>query len=372
MTDVRDYFDTVYPAAVVCRLLRGAGGRRHIALSPGWRHYESADFSHAAGLVRLFLVAHSKHPETGHAVLATFPWQQHFTTLHMGWSLLEHTPLSAHQPHSLDGYAFEIAFDFDLPEVEKKRAHFPIRRGFLCDCGMPESTSGCCRACWLLVRLVRRALDYLTSDSDWGPPLWVFSGGKGAHCFYGSDRARALPKSLREAFAESLKLAPDLANISPAFRTVMLRAWEELGVREQGVLASDRACAVLADAFLVKGSSAFNAFHAAVAKFPTSEMRWRAFVRFGGSFLATRVACELGVLPLDEGPLTQLRGQIKAPFSLHTTSHRVALPLDDAAFATFDPARAPSLVDAPDALRTALVPSVAHLERWLTSNGYGT
>jgi hypothetical protein len=53
------------------------------------------------------------------------------------------------------------------------------------------------------------------------------------------------------------------------------------------------------------------------------------------------------------------------------TSRRLALPLPDAAFESFDPRDAPSLNMDADKLRMSIQASCVYLEQWLNTNKYG-
>jgi hypothetical protein len=108
----------------------------------------------------------------------------------------------------------------------------------------------------------------------------------------------------------------------------------------------------------------------AVGKLRESLDRWKAFVVFGGQALANRVALELCYPLVDVNALEQNHGQIKCPFSLHMTTGRVALPLNDRDFDTFDPANAPSLNDSKELLAQRLKNGRDHLEQWLDVNAY--
>ena len=373
MTTPFDYFERVFPAALVHRLFCGVGRARHVVVSREpdfYKHFAATTFSSPADLVGLIQYWHTADETGAHKL--TLPralWQ--CTTLHLGWILAERHPLPP-RGDKLDNYQFEIAFDLDLPTFDEREHQkiFPIRDGFLCDCA--STHAGCCRSCWLLVRLARAALTHLVPP-EWGPGLWIYSGGKGAHCLYGSEAARSFPKEMRKKFAVSLlDAAEGRETVSPALVAVLKQVWETAGVRELKVLARDNACHILANAYLVPNSPAHTKFLAAVEKTPDSALRWAAFVRFGNADVVQKVVCAMGLPRLDTNPLSQTRARIKSPFSLHMTSRRVALPLPDTAFESFDPRNAPSLNMEPDALRTNLQASRVYLEEWLNTNKYDT
>jgi hypothetical protein len=371
MTSLFDYVEYIFPAALVHRLLSGVGRARRVVVSRApdhYVHFAAATFSDPVQIVALLHYQHGTDAnEAPRLWLPRRLW--YCTTLHMSWIQTRHEPLIPRKCF-LDGYQFEIVFDLDLPMFDdRKRQKMPIRDGFLCDCA--STHRGCCSSCWLLVRMARRALAVLV-PADWGPGLWVYSGNKGAHCVYGSETARSFPKGLRKIFSTSLvSMIKGRSEVPRRISDALLQAWVEFGVRELKVLARDNACHILADAFLVPNSPAHAKFLVALEKTPDSALRWGAFVRFGGDDVARKVVCELGLPRIDPVPLTQRRGRIKCPFSLHMTSRRLALPLPDAAFESFDPRDAPSLNMDADKLRASIQASCVYLEQWLNTNTYG-
>lgn len=363
MTSRFDYVEHIFPAALVHRLLSGVGQSRYVMASRApdrYFHFPAAQFARPAEIVHLF---HYKHlPDASGAPTCRIPRQLwDCTTLHMGWIHLRRAADATRE----DTYGFEVVFDLDLPAYDGRA--FPIRGGFLCDCA--STNRGCCRACWLLVRTARATLEALV-PREWGPGLWVYSGGKGAHCIYGSEKARLVPKDLREAFVTSLgAMSEGRENAAASLVAVLRSVWEEAGVRDLQVLARDEACHILANAFLTGAEHA--KFLLVLANTPgDSVRRWAAFVRIARPDAVKRFLCELALPRFDPNPLKQTRGHIKCPFSLHMTSRRVALPLPDPLFARFDPRDAPSLDMEGDKLREGIQASCLYFEQWLNTNEY--
>lgn len=380
MTSQITYFGDIFPAALVLRLTHGGSTHRttrHLAVSRPtrfWRHFSAAFFDTPGDLANLLLFTHCEDEKTGKAVKAEPGKLWYCTTLHLGWALIEHIPLvknlAARDDRHLDKKTFEVVIDLDLPDVEKRprNALFPIRGGFLCQCATKEK--GCCQRCWMLLRLAKRALS-LIIPACWGPALWLYSGGKGAHCLFGSEEARSLPLELRQRFLDGMEGVISGEERPPnAFVDALRAAWEEIGVREAKVLASNDACLILANAFLVQGSTDHAKFIKGLTLTSDSAQRWSMFLRIGGNGLGGRVACELGLLTIDAGPLTRRDGQIKCPFSLHMKTRNVALPLTDDQFERFDPANAVSVRMEPRVMRLQMKDSITHFAQWLDTNKY--
>lgn len=383
MSKVTSYFETIFPAALVLRLVRDTDGgvaTRHVSVSRApsfYCHFKKTVFTKPSDLVALMVFEHDED-ENGHAVRRkpARPW--YCTTLHISWSTIEHQPLIVDgltlDPGHLDREHFEIVFDFDLPELDTLAATrgFPIRKGFLCCCAN-SLNSGCCKRCWLLIRLVRRVISYL-APREWGPALWTYSGGKGAHCLFGSPEARALPLQVRRHFHEAyMAMVGGIAKIPESLAQSLLATWEELGIQEQKILASEAACTILVDCFLNGRQSRHGmTFMTVLTKTKDSKLRWDAFKRLAGPEVALKVACSLGLVPIDPNPLKNREASIKCPFSLHMTSQRVALPLPDHDFEAFDPLQSPSLRLSPEKLASCLTSSVSYFQQWLDANKYAS
>lgn len=385
-----DYYEYIFPSKLMWRLVAGAVPHRttptarHLAVTSvqgHWRHFRDVVVTSHADLIVLLCYEHRIVPDdaiepprlSALQIRPARAWA--CSALHMGWAIAPPLPLlqghsAAHASNSIiaEEY-FEIVFDFDLPQVDEVASEcgLPIREGFLCDCARHKQ--GCCSRCWLLVRLARVCLDHLAPE-DWGPPLWVYSGGKGAHCIYGSAQARAWTRRRREILCVAfLDMQTGRGRIPDTLAKVLLDAWVQLGVKQQNILASDRACELLANAFLT--GEARDVFMALLSHEARSVKRWAAFARLGGATGVQRVLRALCMAPFDVNPLRNRRACIKCPFALHSTTRRVALPLPDVLFEHFDPQQSPSLGQLTRSqLETQLRASAEHLEAWLNTNHY--
>lgn len=117
-------------------------------------------------------------------------------------------------------HLLEFVLDIDLDDYDKFRPG--LRASLGCTCVSPSSPATgndtprtpCCTRCWVLVELgaiavedmfVRRADGALfTSPDKCVSPLWVFSGNRGAHAWFASDRAMSLTHDTRESICNAL------------------------------------------------------------------------------------------------------------------------------------------------------------------------
>lgn len=215
----------------------------------------------------------------------------------------------------------ELVIDMDL------RDH-PLRH-VLCDCPL----DAVCANCWLLVDLAAVVFEGLLAPSL-GPPLVVFSGGKGAHIWFANAQARHLNARARQSLAHMLSQGPPLRDQHPVVGLLEQRLMSVFSKR----LASSS----------IASRDAFKAWQATKASL--SDAVWS---------LAWPV--------VDAQVLTAMSHTVKCPFSVHDKTLRLALPLDRSAL--FDPALAPRVPLAPSDL-----PRVEHaaglFRAWLRENGY--
>lgn len=359
----------------MARFLFGAGGPRRLALS--WRKDDRLLFKHigpltlpnAGDIVHLFLSEIIKNKKN-HSI--EILWDRKRNTpilaLHFGWIQSTCQPLYTDPVVELENYVFELVFDFDLPLWDV--GALKLRSGFLCHCASPESKIAACRKCWLLIRLARCTLDYFFSESGWGPGLWTYSGGKGAHCYYGSQAARGTPLSERVAIAAIINtLRHADATISATLLDRLLAFWEGEGVDKLRILDSDAACMHLARGFLVEGSVSYSKFSRGIEMLPKqSSRRWLLFKAIAGPQVVSNAVREICLPAFDSGPLGSRNGQIKGPFSVHSSTRRIALPLNDEDFSSFDPQAAVAV----ESLYSTdpLIKGCIHFEKWLNVNEY--
>ena len=381
---LRHYFSKFFPAHLVLRLLKPKGvcvSRRfflnrppnvvrnsaHVALPAtaqdlAWLFVHESNYGGQAPLLQV-----------NKTLLLDQPWFE----LHLGWlATVASAPLAP--SIQLRFVEFELVFDIDLPDYDKRSAALPLRSGFLCYCALSERKR-CCQKCWLLLRLARVALEQHVLApwlGEWGTPLWVFSGGKGTHCIFGSTAARTVTlleratlKNHLDSFASS---STDVGEKMAYWRPIMdalLHAWEEMGIKENQILARNEAARLLGRHYL-SANGPREEFEAQIAHVTDSLARWRLFVQLATpSALLDLIWC-LGLPPVDTGPLANNNGAIKAPFSVHKDTRRIALPLSPKAFATLDPETSVTVDWALPALEEALREPVTVFKQWLDANNY--
>ncbi|KAL0487849.1 DNA primase small subunit [Acrasis kona] len=115
---------------------------------------------------------------------------------------------------------FEIGCVYSVPPSQQHSVSpgvfVPISKEFVLDidisdyndirmCGCKESNY--CRVCWKLMLCGVEVSDYiLTSIFGFKNRLWVFSGGRGIHCWVGDESVRSLTNEGRSAVAEFMHL----------------------------------------------------------------------------------------------------------------------------------------------------------------------
>jgi hypothetical protein len=273
----------------------------------------------------------------------------------------------------------EIVIDLDIKDWDERIPE--LRTGLLCDCAIHQKI---CVACWALVRLAHEVFSSLLQHAwQLGSPLWVFSGGKGAHCYYGSPRARQLTRAQRESLRKEFGLWQDPKD--PKERESIADAWtahsSALAQRVQ-----QRFEDLFADIFDSSRGRAWLAtqlptlFHGArfLECCPITGT-WHAFVSYCSASVnaatcskcVMRVVVSFALPPVDMshfegGPMRTT----KLPFSIHTTTYQIALPLDETAFHAFDPRADAVAIGQAGERRAQLEAARATLDAWLTANEY--
>jgi len=213
----------------------------------------------------------------------------------------------------------ELVIDIDL------RDH-PLR-GVLCDC----SRDSVCADCWLLIDLAVVVCEALLVPS-FGQPLVVFSGGKGAHIWFGNAQARVLSVCARKSLADMFLRGP------PDWTQPVMALLEQRLLSFFSTHVSRR----------VTERAAFQT--------------WRSTLPTLGQ--AVR---QLAWPVVDTNVLASWAHTVKCPFSIHDKTFRLALPIDRSK--SFDPAtspRVPVTADDHDTIKQA----VNLFLTWLRENSY--
>jgi DNA primase catalytic subunit len=263
----------------------------------------------------------------------------------------------------------ELVFDLDLRDKPERIA--------LCRCTAQEA----CRICWLLAELaVAIFRHWLTQLVGLGRPLVVYSGGKGLHVWFGNVRARSLTAGQRRTIGDILRagavpppMTPE-GQRAPAWAefmdAILLPLFESRGLQARQLWDGPDGAATLFGAHIraVMGVAAAESAERR-ASAPTGVARWAALRAFESADRVRDTVWQLAWPVVDASVLDQRTHAIKAPFSLHHTTLRLALPLDDAALRDCDPATMPRLPLLP-AHAPLLGRARSVLETWLRECGY--
>jgi hypothetical protein len=183
---IRHYYEAVFPHALLSRAFRL--GERHVVResAEGLRehlHPRAADANRRPTTLPPVL----KDGAALRAMMLTKPYGHDWdvwTTFHWGYVSQDvHLIQRAGKRKDVvcDVPAQEFMVDMDMKDWDVERRP-GWRHGILCMCGAKEETkTGVCRRCWVIFRLCDVVLRRLF-ETAFGPPLWVYSGGK-VHAF---------------------------------------------------------------------------------------------------------------------------------------------------------------------------------------------
>jgi len=325
------YFARFYPADLMCRFVAGLGLRRCMT--------ESAPLPPATDPIHKHLSA----LESESAFRRAQTLRKYVVTSKGLLNLHIHAVRVATKsvPHSRSFVLFEereFVIDMDLRDHE---GIFKQSRSLLCSCDLKHV----CSDCWLIAIMGAAACQRLLSDAvGLGPMLTVYSGGKGCHLWWGSPRARRLSEDLRLAIVQNyLKVPPYRINESPAPRSAsflsdnleaavdaMGDAWFRQGIVKRHLLAApqtSRLGAFLRSLLTVPFEWPLQTT-AGMSPVRASQEHWKAFAAVAGPTLCKQIYCHFGwpVIDADVTAGTTMH-MLKTPFSIHSTTGRVALPL---------------------------------------------
>ena len=257
----------------------------------------------------------------------------------------------------------EFVVDVDLKDYKE-------RRDFFCGCGPGKSV---CDRCWLLAEITAAICEAIVSNAcGLGPMLCVASGGKGFHLWWGTPQARRLSRRKRKALLALLTLRTSEAK--GVGEQALMDVWTKRGIVHRALLADINSpiAQYLAGA---AGPSFAWPSEAAVAQLlpgARSQKRWAAYVAHVGRAQACNVV-RLATWPEFDEDVTLGRGHLlKAPFSIHHSTDKVALPLPSIRHCL--PSQLPTVRavmegDAEAGLRFA--DGCATLRAWLVACQYG-
>jgi hypothetical protein len=271
----------------------------------------------------------------------------------------------------------ELAVDVDLDAYDTHGRTKGLRRGLLCTC--VESGEKCCSGCWLLVEMSRVTLLALSQIyGGYGPLMVVYSGGKGAHFYFGSPTARALSVDARHALASMFKMwRTDTWDAKkgrewksfygPLLRGRIEPAWLVRGVGVRGLLKT----APQREAFI---QHLLPLAEAAKFEEPVpflSAVQWWQLVREKYPAEMDRFLLSIALPLIDLTAFTS--NALRMPFSMSRSTNRFACPVPVRFFDVnlFDPATMALSVQDANLGRSALFKEAKEtLEQWFNENAY--
>lgn len=248
-----------------------------------------------------------------------------------------------------------------------------------CRCKWDHFSKKLCEQCWNFAQMYVLILDYLLRDK-WGfrNLQFVFSGGKGFHCWILDEHARYFTTDQRKSFVESFQ--PFLGDgklkdeehvddqlFGKDFESFVLPLFTEKVLRTGIFNARHPAtCKLIFDIFPIdeKDETATSLFMGTmdeVMKLETSEEAWnrlmdytfRVYSAFQAKLIQRKFVYAYVFPPLDERITRDHRHLLKIPFSLHPNTGFLSIPLSAVEFFNFTPDRAPHVEQPTEIARCA-------------------
>ncbi len=327
------YVRSVYPIELMNRLVRGgrgATGRRGAMLQLVAPPTPTPAASTATAKKKNKNIMRALRFDDPRAIVASYDGLvgllagDGVTALHLAARIVESRPIAA--SHKIIVWEErETVIDLDVHD-------WPFRAS-LCICAADKRV---CHTCWLLIELAAAVCRELVSDAcALGPMLAVFSGNKGCHFWWGSVRARQLDANERDRLVGVVLAYPDASRVTdPCYAralSVLYAEWVRRGIDARALLAksdSRLACFLRGHApprFVWPLDNPTKP----LSPRALSVRRWRAFEKAVGAARAQRIITEQ-CWPRVDGNVTKgAVHHVKAPFSVHASSGRIALPLTD-------------------------------------------
>lgn len=222
----------------------------------------------------------------------------------------------------------EVVIDLDVTDFQR-----------FCGCG-----KGACALCWLHIEGASLVLHHILTcqlglrDANL---LWVLSGRKGLHCLVNDARYVAFDDGQRARFAAFLscqtwsRLKAFAAHLTRQTRQEWLAIFRARCVVARRLLEIDAFQTHVLDVLREHCPPLLDATRRAWRHAPDSEARWDALLQLEQQHFGGRSDVRPALLLMlrafypvvDGGPL-RLGHLSKAPFSVHTSTGRVALPVE--------------------------------------------
>lgn len=252
----------------------------------------------------------------------------------------------------------ELVFDVDVPDFDR-----------FCDCAATQRKT-LCATCWLHIEGCYFIMNFIFT-AIFGYPqanlLYVFSGGKGLHCFNNDPRAMALNQEQRDTIFNYVKIGKEddmalcqwiVSNATPELskrlealfrshvlvsrdllRQLAFRRWVALKIDKYypSTYQSIRTRWCLDDA----NAFTFNTHENVSLKLWDMVVEHARYEHYNVDNAMSVVTAPLFIIYrvyypiIDPGPLLMTH-EIKLPFSIHATTMNIALPIDQAFIETTD------------------------------------
>lgn len=228
----------------------------------------------------------------------------------------------------------EIVFDIDVTDFER-----------YCLCIQQVDKKRTCSSCWHHIVGASIVLEYILKEL-WGVPseniLWVLSGMKGFHCIVNEKRFLFLTKEERTSLFLQLQKTNDkqliqfASLLSSEFSLTLQKEFLEKSIVSKSLLNSDKfqnSCLSLIknEYYPIYNALSVKWFNQRAA---SSEEKWKALLdlekgQFGTKPLPSLVIILKCYYPkIDKGPFCESNHLFKLPYSIHTTTRKISLPVE--------------------------------------------
>lgn len=233
----------------------------------------------------------------------------------------------------------ELKFDIDVNLYDKFRT-----------CCQEKNI---CKKCWKFLIIARNTIQgILKYQFSFKHILWTFSGGRGIHCWVLDEKAKKLSVAERETIVSycdynSLKNQFGDKIISTYFSTA---DFEDIIINDQQLFNISKGQQILLK--YISNDNLKTKFLKSISAFNNSEDIWIYFVGFINIYIPLQsvkiikqIKNELLFPRIDKAVTVQINHLLRVPFSVHSLTQKICLPLMPNSLIEFDPKKMPSLDD---------------------------
>ena len=240
----------------------------------------------------------------------------------------------------------ELVFDIDVPDFDR-----------FCDCAVKQSKT-LCTTCWLHIEGCCAIIHFIMTEMlgyNKENLLYVYSGGKGLHCFNNDRRAMALSQGQRDLIFSETRVGKEddvalcewiVKNATPALSQQLETLFYDMVLRKRNLLQDETfrrwVCEKLHKPYPATYHGIYNKWTevSPVPRDPAFSVNlWQVlkmhaqYEHHDANNVMSLVSPPLFIIyrlyfpMIDAGPLS-MKHEIKLPFSIHTTTTNIALPID--------------------------------------------